>query len=227
MTTTEVDGSIKISVEDTGCGISEARQRLVFDPFFTTKPRSEGTGLGLSLSAEIIRSHGGEIRLTSRVGEGSRFDVILPEGDLEQVESRRPTSSPAPAARKRLRILVIDDEPMICGSLARMLGKDHEVVTAAGGGDALALLEGDAAFDVILCDLMMPQVDGPQVYDVLSERSSALAERMVFMSGGAFSSRSKDFVTATRALVLDKPFTKDKILGILHAIGHRAPRAAG
>ena len=109
----------------------------------------------------------------------------------------------------------------------RVLGRDHEVVDAADGRDALALLEDDLAFDVILCDLMMPQVDGPSVYAVLSETAPDLAERMVFISGGAFTSRAKDFVTATRALVVDKPFTRDKILGIVHAIGGHARRDGG
>jgi signal transduction histidine kinase/DNA-binding NarL/FixJ family response regulator len=203
--TTQREGTIRIEVLDTGRGIPQQELDRIFEPFFTTKGRDRGTGLGLALSAEIVRQHGGELEVQSRVGEGSCFTIVLPVS-TEAVEPAAPSETPsADAIPTRARVLVIDDEPMLLRSLERILGAEHEVVTAAGGEGALRTLERDRAFDIVLCDLMMPEVDGVTVHRWLEQHAPHLSDRVVFMSGGAFTDRTRAFVARSDVRVVDKP----------------------
>ena len=203
------DGWIRIAIADTGCGMPESVRSRVFEPFFTTKPK--GSGLGLALCADIVRRHSGEIRVQSEPGKGSVFEVRLP-GDTGLVMSQKPQfASEAPSPARRARVLVIDDEEMLLKAYRRMLSQRHDVVVARGGANALELLRIDHDFDVVLCDLMMPDIDGKAVYEMLSSVSPALAARVIFCSGGAFSSRLSDFVSGLPNVTLDKPFTADAL----------------
>ncbi|MFW6085913.1 MAG: response regulator, partial [Myxococcota bacterium] len=179
--TARVEDAVHLVVEDTGCGISPGDQSRIFEPFFTTKEREEGTGLGLSLSAEIVRQHRGQIRVDSQPGEGTRFTIVLPLNTglrATHVATQAPTTSPR---RDRLRILVVDDERVLLRSLSRMLGREHDVVTALGGSEGLQVLAADRGFDVILCDLMMPGVDGTEVQAWVEKNAPELRDRMVYM----------------------------------------------
>jgi len=199
------DEAVHVVIEDTGCGIAEPVLKRIFDPFFTTKPRDVGTGLGLSLSAEMVRKHGGEILVSSTSGEGSRFEVVLPVDTgldvplaVERQLAGRPSAGPS-------RILVIDDEAMILTAFKRTIGRTHEVVTSEGGDKGLEILENDTSFDLIICDLMMPKVDGVMVYERIREIAPDLQGRMVFCSGGAFTDRAKSFLATVENVVLEKP----------------------
>jgi len=208
---------VHIVIEDTGSGIPESVQKRIFEPFFTTKPRELGTGLGLSLSAELVRKHGGEISVSSALGEGSRFEVVLPV-DTELAVTGLAVEPPAaviPSAG-RARILVIDDEAMILSAFKRVVGRIHEVVTAEGGGNGLDILEKDANFDVVICDLMMPKVDGVMVHEKIREIAPNLLDRVIFCSGGAFTARAKEFLATVENVVLEKPIDF-KLLGRLIA----------
>jgi two-component system, cell cycle sensor histidine kinase and response regulator CckA len=143
--------------------------------------------------------------------KGSVFEELLPAETGLAVNRRPPPSSETPGPAKRARVLVIDDEEILLKAYRRMLSRHHDVVVARGGANALELLEADINFDVVLCDLMMPEVDGKQVYELLSARSPSLAARVVFCSGGAFSSRLADFVAALPNVTLDKPFTSEAL----------------
>jgi two-component system, cell cycle sensor histidine kinase and response regulator CckA len=205
------DGWVCVTIADTGCGMPESIRARIFEPFFTTKARDQGTGLGLTLCADIVRRHSGEIRVKSEPGKGSAFEVLLPaETGLALNRKPRP-SSETPGPAKRARVLVIDDEEILLKAYRRMLSQHHDVVVARGGANALELLGADTNFDVVLCDLMMPDIDGKQVYESLSARSPSLAARVVFCSGGASSSRLSDFVAALPNVTLDKPFTLEAL----------------
>ncbi len=200
------DGGIRVTVADTGCGMPESVRSRIFEPFFTTRSRDKGTGLGLTLCADIVRRHSGEIRVKSDPGKGSVFEVLLPI-ETGLVFSKRPQPPSESPNHKRARVLVIDDEEILLKAYRRMLSTNHDVVVARGGENALELLRADTNFDVVLCDLMMPDVDGKGVYEALNALSPGLAKRTIFCSGGAYSSRLGDFVASLPNVTLDKPFT--------------------
>jgi len=209
-------GRVVVTVSDTGVGMDEATQARIFEPFYTTKPRELGTGLGLSLSAEIVRQHGGELEVESAPGQGSSFSLLLPVGHLRPSAPPVLRSAGAGADARRLRILAIDDEELLLRSLRRTLGRRHEVVSAVGGRAGLALLtEPGASFDVVLCDLMMPDLDGQRLYEQVAARDPSLGNRFVFMSGGAFTPRAKEFVARVGRPVVHKPLRPAALEAIL------------
>jgi signal transduction histidine kinase len=213
---------IIVAVEDTGSGIPEPNLRRIFEPFFTTKTRDRGTGLGLSLAAETVRKHGGEISVDSQVGRGSRFELRLPEDTgLTPGVSKPPGRLAGKSPRARARLLIVDDEPLLRKAFRRVL-TGHDVIEVESGSAALEVLRDDREFDMIICDLMMPNLDGPGLYEVLSDLDASLAERMVFVTGGAVTSRGRQFVADHRPIVLEKPVSREILLGIIDRI-HRAP----
>jgi CheY-like chemotaxis protein len=199
-------------VGDTGAGIAPENLERIFEPFFTTKGVGKGTGLGLSICQTLVTQLGGEIRVESEVGKGTRFVVRLPAKTKALASMMAPTIREKPAAPvRRGRILVVDDEELICRMLARVLGGDHDVITACSGKEARAILEGDQVFDVILCDLMMPDVTGMDLYASVTTRDPGLARRMLFMTGGAFTPKAEAFLNSIVTLKLDKPLDADEV----------------
>jgi signal transduction histidine kinase/CheY-like chemotaxis protein len=217
--TCRVGEAIRLTVEDTGRGLSEEDQRRIFDPFYTTRDDDRRTGLGLALCADIVGHHLGQIHVTSRSGGGSSFEVILPLDNGLRVPTPRPAPVPARAATRthaqRARVLIIDDDPMVRRALRRLLGTAHDIVDADGGEQALDRIRQAGAFDVILCDLMMPNMDGPMLYEVLGKEAPRAQARMVFLSGGAFTPRAKQFASTVRAQVLEKPVDKETLLDVI------------
>jgi CheY-like chemotaxis protein len=121
--------------------------------------------------------------------------------------------------RSRARILVIDDEPLLGRTLSFMLEERHDVVVIASGRDALARLEHDADFDLVLCDLDMPEVNGQGVYETVAHRHPELAVRFVLMTGGACSRWAEDFLAGYHGVQLDKPFTTEDVEHVLELVG--------
>ena len=202
-----------IEISDTGAGIPEDELSRIFDPFFTTKPVGQGTGLGLYISQQIVESHGGRIEVESQPGAGTLARVLLPCSQCEA--PRQPHNEPAepgePAEDRRGRILVIDDEPMIGRLLRRMLRDDHDITTLLSAREALERMEAGESFDLILCDLMMPEVTGIDFHQRLAECEPALADRIVFITGGAFTPRATEFVAQTSNVCLEKPLRVDEL----------------
>jgi signal transduction histidine kinase/FixJ family two-component response regulator len=200
-----------LQVEDTGHGLPLELRDKIFDPFFTTKPRSQGTGLGLALCADIVGQHQGVIRAHQTPNGGTCFEVRFPR-DTQLTPSAPPPALPSrvvPKSRSpRLRLLLIDDEPLVLRSLCRMLA-EHDVETANGGIDALSRLKQDARYDLILCDLMMPDMDGTVLYAELGRTMPDVLERVVFCSGGAFTTRTKQFVEQSERRIIEKPLTRE------------------
>jgi signal transduction histidine kinase len=206
------DDGVVVEVEDNGPGIPPEVLPRIFESFFTTKPPGVGTGLGLSISREIVRSAGGEIEAESRPGRGALFRVRLPAvPDQTPVE---PTPTPI-VGRRRYRVLAIDDEALLLKAYRRMLLEHHDVVLAAGGDEALALLEQDQKFDVILCDLQMPEISGADVYREVSERWPGLEERFIVITGGAFSPEGRRFLEEGLVTSVNKPFQLAEILELI------------
>ncbi len=198
-------GAVLAEVRDTGVGIPVEHQAHVFEPFFTTKPAGIGTGLGLAISRGIVEEAGGRITLESSPGQGARFVVRLPAmAELGRAPVVPAEAPPRPGSR-RGRILVVDDERLIRAALIRILAAEHDVVEAESGEAAERLLAADGGFDVILSDLIMPEVTGMDLHDGLALTRPELAARMVFMTGGAFTQRAMTFLEAVPNLRVEKP----------------------
>ncbi len=204
---------IVIEVEDTGVGIPPEQLERVLDPFVTTKPMGQGTGMGLWISHNLVHAHGGSITLASVVGEGTQVRVELPEANEPPV-TREPEVREA-SAPEGLRVLIIDDEPLIGEMLEQAmqaLSGAHTQV-AGGGDEALAILNDHEDFDVILCDLMMPDTSGQDVYAALGPLG--LADRMIVMTGGAFTEETQRFLVAFPGPILQKPFKLKQLAEVL------------
>ncbi len=205
-TRTAATGDIVVEVSDTGRGIPHEVRQRIFDPFFTTKPLGVGTGLGLSICHGIVRSMNGTITVESEMGRGTTFRLVLPPPTQRAFATPAPT--PLPMPRLKGRILIIDDEPRLAQAVKDMIGDAHETRIATAGTDALALLmqePDDGRFDLILCDLHMPELSGMDLYEKLRELRPVMADRMVFMTGGAFTEKSREFVNRVKNTCIDKP----------------------
>ncbi len=196
--------SVFVEIADTGHGIPAENLGRIFEPFFTTKKVGVGSGLGLSISKNIVTEFGGELRVESRVGEGTRLFVRLPACAATPVALPPPQPAKPAAPAVHGRVLVVDDEEPIRRILQRLLA-EHEVLTAASGREARALLEKDQRFDVILCDLMMPEMTGMELHAWLVATLPVLARRVVFVSGGAFTPHASDYLASVSNVLLDKP----------------------
>jgi len=206
-------GRVLICVEDTGAGIPAQALPRIFDPFFTTKHPGVGSGLGLSICHGIVQSLGGEIAVTSKVGQGSRFEVTLPPASGEAVA---PSAPPLVLAEARSgRILVVDDEPSFLRAVAGLLKEQHEVLALAEAREALALIERGERFDVVLCDVVMPGFNGMDLYERVAELDADLARRFVFVTGGAFTPRAIEFLASVPNARIEKPFDPPLLQALL------------
>jgi CheY-like chemotaxis protein len=209
-------GRIGVAVTDTGSGMPAEVQKRLFTPFFTTKPPGVGTGLGLSICHKIVASMGGRIEVDSEVGRGTTFWVWL-RAATEGTVDRIPSTPPRPKAVRRGRILAVDDEPMILTALRKILSAEHEVFIAHNGAEALAELRRGERYDVILCDLMMPELTGMDLHEELVRTAPDQARAMVFMTGGAFTARARQFMEEVPNVRVEKPFDADALLAVIDA----------
>jgi CheY-like chemotaxis protein len=214
------DELVEIVVSDTGAGIPGALLPQVFDPFSTSKRRGEGSGLGLAICRRIVHGFGGSIHIESELGKGTSVTIELPRtARALSIIAPRPRAEPRDAGPK-FRVLIVDDEGSIARALKRVFA-EHEVVVADDGSAALAMLGGDSAFDVVLCDLMMPRLTGSELYARACELRAELAGRFVFMTGGAMTPASKEFLHSIGSNVLWKPFDASAALAAAERIVRR------
>ncbi len=216
---------VHLEVSDTGPGMPPGIQARIFEPFFTTKPSGQGTGLGLSLVQGIIEEHGGTIRVVSEPGRGATFLIALPVVTPPVVTTPAPAEAPPVIASKS--ILVVDDEPDIAATLAEMLqGAGHRVEVAADGQNALEMLR-HRDYDLIVTDTKMPVLDGLGLYRALEQRFPQLRHRVIFVTGDVLDPDKRDFLAATGAPCLAKPFDLDEVLAVVQRILADAAGGAG
>ena len=231
---------VTVEVSDTGPGIPRAIIARIFDPFFTTKPMGVGTGLGLWICQGIVTAVGGSIDVRSTVaGEaaddgqgalpkpplrtGTTFTVTLPSYSYSRDQEGSPTSSSSPPAiGRRGRVLVIDDEIEVARAIRNALSDSHDVVITASGREALELLHEDDRFDVVLCDLMMPDVTGMELFETLRSEGRSVTERFVFVTGGAFTGKAREFLDRVDNLALEKPFEMERLRELVRGKAARA-----
>lgn len=225
-----------VRLADNGVGMREEVMNQIFDPFFTTKPVGRGTGLGLSIAYTIVEAHGGNLRVESTPLRGSTFTIELPMahpelkpggipfaqmpplpdpeedsmGDALQAANASKSSQPSGA-----RVLVVDNESQILNSISTCLRKAgfHTDVTTDGASAFELATHG--AYDLILCDVRMPGMDGIQLYLMLHDHQPEAAENFIFMSGDTVDTNALNFVEGTERPFLAKPFTLTHMLDVV------------
>jgi PAS domain S-box-containing protein len=205
VSTTMTKDHVVISIRDSGAGMTADVKQRLFTPFFTTKPIGVGTGLGLAISHRIVAAMGGAIAFDSELGKGTEFRISLPIAGPNVMPVTQKIQALA-AATRRGRVLVIDDEDTLGQAIRRYLLQDHDVEAVGSARIALDLLVGGARFDVILCDLMMPQITGMELHANVAKLDPAQASRMVFVTGGAFTESARTFFETTNNPRIEKPF---------------------
>ncbi|MBI4865698.1 MAG: response regulator [Candidatus Wallbacteria bacterium] len=173
---------VRLSVSDSGTGMDEATQARIFEPFFTTKPQGKGTGLGLATVHGIVQQSGGGISVSSRPGEGTRFDVYIPRSAAaEAAVAHRPAAERT--ARGQGTVLVVDDEEGVREMFRRTLAREgYQVLLAENGRSALELTKGhEGPIDLVITDVVMPEMGGAALATALQE--SRPLTRVLFVSG--------------------------------------------
>ena len=206
---------VVIQVADNGPGMDAKTRERALDPFFTTKTHGQGSGLGLFLSHSIMTSFGGSLEIESKPGCGTTVTVRMPVSYQELTSCASIPVERLGATNRCVapggRVLVVDDEPQIRRALDRLLGSTYEVSPSSNGAEALARLLAGETFDVILCDLLMPQMTGIELYEEMERRWPDQAARAVFLTGGTITDTARVFVDRHAARIIRKPFERGEI----------------
>ena len=206
--------AVVLEINDDGPGIPDDMQPKIFDPFFTTKEVGKGTGLGLTVAYAIVQEHGGQIRLESRPQAGASFYVELPVsgGELFDGRARRSKLQTSTDGVAGAVILVVEDETQLANAVVDALTDAGYIVDhAADGEEALAKIN-ERQFDLVICDLKMPRLDGKAFYGLLSAASPALAKRVVFVTGDVAGTDAEAFLEESGCRWLGKPFRLGDLL---------------
>ena len=197
---------VVVEVCDTGPGIPREILDRIFDPFFTTKAVGVGTGLGLAICQRIVTDMKGTITVDSALGKGTTFRVTLPAAVSDEVDRDTAPAREVAATGLRGRILLVDDDALVLRSVTRILAKDHDVLAVSAAKQAMALIAEGQRFDLILCDLMMPDTTGMDLHRELARTAPEQANRMIFLSGGAFTEHAQRFLSEMGREHIEKPF---------------------
>jgi len=208
------DESVVLEINDDGPGIPDDLQPKIFDPFFTTKEVGKGTGLGLTVAYAIVQEHGGRIRLESHPRAGASFFVELPVSGA--------SLAVMPAARARLlgpldavagaSILLVEDETALAAAVVDALGDAGYVVERAADGEEALGKVLEKGFDLVICDLRMPRLDGQAFYRRLATAVPALAKRVIFVTGDIAGTDAEAFLGESGCRWLAKPFRLGDLL---------------
>ena len=203
-----LDGRVRVAITDDGSGIETAYLSKVFDPFFTTKPVGTGTGLGLSICHGIVAEHGGSIWVESDYEQGATFYVEFPiavESPGGEDDRGPHPAEPVPV-RSGTRVLVIDDEQVVRDLVTAALSKAGYVVESQADARIALDLIGRTDYDLVLLDVKMPGMSGPEFFTELARTSPEMSARVIFVTGDTVSRRTAEFLEWARRPVMEKPF---------------------
>jgi PAS domain S-box-containing protein len=214
ISTSIVDGQVRISIADDGPGIPSSAFDRVFDPFFTTKEVGKGTGLGLSICYGIVQQHNGELSVENNQDGGATFHIDLPIAPVGEISEQTHTNDDLAVGGLK-QILVVDDEPVIRELLEKNLSLlGHGVNTAADGAAAWELIES-LEYDHIILDMKMPGMNGMDFFHMLKEADADVADRVIFLTGDTLSGDTRSFLASTGRPALSKPFLADDLIRVL------------
>jgi two-component system, cell cycle sensor histidine kinase and response regulator CckA len=208
---------VLLAISDNGCGMDMATQQRLFEPFFTTKELGKGTGLGLSTVYGIVNQSGGNIGAYSEPGKGSTFKVYLPRVSADGVQSARSSVSQGPAVGTET-VLVVEDEDAVRKVSVRILrGAQYQVLSAAGGGEALLLCEQyQGEIHLLLTDVVMPQMSGRQLAERLRGERPGL--RVLYMSGYTNGAIAHQESLESGARLISKPFSAIELTRMVRTV---------
>ncbi len=203
-----------LRIADNGPGIPEAIRARIFEPFFTTKPAGAGTGIGLSVCRGIVEGHDGTIQVEVPAGGGAVFEIRLPIAGPEHAQEAARAGNEPVALPPGTSVLVVDDEPDILRTLAEIFADaGTRPQTAGTGGEALAVMAA-TEFDLVVCDMRMPDIDGPGLYRTAVAQLPYYANRFFFVTGDVLSPEVAQFLAQTGAPHIEKPFQRGEILRV-------------
>ncbi len=207
---------VYVEVSDTGEGISPENLEQIFDPFYTTKKAGEGTGLGLSICRDVLRRHGGDIVVESERGKGSTFTLWIPlDTGLEPYKEEK-VQEKGKDMSEPVTLLVVDDEQAVLNSIKRLLRRDYRVETAQTVPQARELIKTDPdSIALVLCDLIMPDENGKDLYLEVKEKWPDLEPRFLFFTGGAYDPALKEFARKMEHRTLQKPLKGDELTRLI------------
>ncbi|HET6932697.1 MAG TPA: ATP-binding protein [Candidatus Acidoferrum sp.] len=222
-TGTTSSGWARLEVWDDGPGIPGAIQARIFDPFFTTKPPGVGTGLGLAIVLGFVRQHGGTVNVLSPPKGGTRFLVELPPAQKVKEEPVAVTTvlRLAPAAgpgenaglpeQRAPRVLVVEDEPTVGGLIADVLRDEGMRVDVLRDGESALDRAEKEAYDLVICDLKMPGMDGQKFFQSLGKRRNPLQGHVLFVTGDVVAPRTQEFLERHHLPYVAKPFRVEEL----------------
>ena len=213
------ENRIAVQVADDGPGVPPEVIARIFDPFFTTKPAGVGTGLGLSILCGIVHQHGGEVAVENRAGGGAVFTLELPSAPGPFANDEKPYLSGPPRAEHQAsrgaargsRILVVEDEPTVARLIADVLSEDGHVVEIILDSREGFERAQAGRYDLVICDLRMPLLDGRAFYRQLLRSENPLQHKLIFVTGDTLAPRTVDFLQRSGLPYLAKPFLVEEL----------------
>ncbi len=202
---------VNVEISDTSPGLPREALERAFDPFADASDRLR-SGMGLYVCQRIATMLGGVITARSTPQGGNRFHVRLPVAEPTMTAASRPALRLVPS--RNVRVLVVDDEELVLKAFVRTL-EGHEVHCARSGREAIELLRTEEPYDLILCDVMMPDMNGEDVYNVAEDIRPGTRERFVFVTGGAFTKDANNFLNRVPNRHIEKPFSKASIRDLI------------